>query len=132
VIALSIQYLRLANKRFAVGKPPYERYPITAFSSCSANKVHLRQQLQKLLLLMAKNLSVLHLKDCSSVSKTGRQKMVNQNFDTYSDIVAPLNQAFDNGNSYGLEYVLDELVNVKPTPANQNTVDWFGTTDYFA
>lgn len=58
--------------------------------------------------------------------------MVNQNFDTHSDIVAPMNQAFDNGNFYGLEYVLDELVSEKPSPANQNTVDWFGATDYFA
>ncbi|MDD1613971.1 MAG: hypothetical protein LUP98_04915 [Methylococcaceae bacterium] len=58
--------------------------------------------------------------------------MVNQNSDTHSDIVAPLNQAFNNGNSYGLEYVLDELVNEKPTLANQNTIDWFGATDYFA
>ncbi|MGZ5015933.1 MAG: hypothetical protein ACXV8U_09090 [Methylobacter sp.] len=58
--------------------------------------------------------------------------MVNQNFDTLSDIVAPMNQAFDNGNFYGLEYILDELVSEKPTPANQSTVDWFGATDYFA
>ena len=58
--------------------------------------------------------------------------MVNQNSDTQSDIIASMNQAFDNGNSYGLEYVLDELVSEKPTPANQNTVDWFGATDYFA
>ena len=58
--------------------------------------------------------------------------MVNQNSDTHSDIVSPLNQAFNNGNSYGLEYVLDELVNEKPALANQNTIDWFGTTDYFA
>ncbi|MDO9048509.1 MAG: hypothetical protein Q7U66_12350 [Methylobacter sp.] len=58
--------------------------------------------------------------------------MVNQNFDTHSDIIAPMNQAFDNGNFYGLEYILDQLVSEKPTPANQNTVDWFGATDYFA
>ena len=58
--------------------------------------------------------------------------MVNQNSDKLSNIVAPMNQAFDDGNFYGLEYVLDELVSVKPTPQNQNTVDWFGTTDYFA
>jgi hypothetical protein len=37
--------------------------------------------------------------------------MNNQNSDdTNSDIVAPMNQAFENGNFYGLEYVLDELV----------------------
>jgi hypothetical protein len=58
--------------------------------------------------------------------------MVNQNFDMHSDIVSPMNQAFSNGNFYGLEYILDELVSEKPTPANQNTVDWFGATDYFA
>ena len=58
--------------------------------------------------------------------------MVNQNSDTQSNIVTSMNEAFDNGNSYGLEYVLDELVSKKPTPANQNTVDWFGATDYFA
>lgn len=58
--------------------------------------------------------------------------MVNQNFDTHNDIVAPMHQAFDNGNFYGLEYIIDELVNEKPTPANQNTLDWFGATDYFA
>ena len=58
--------------------------------------------------------------------------MFNQNFDAHSDIVAPMNQAFENGNFYGLEYILDELVSEKSTTANQNTVDWFGATDYFA
>ena len=58
--------------------------------------------------------------------------MVNKNFDTHNDIIESMNQAFDNGNSYGLEYVLDELVSKKPMPANQDTVDWFGDTDYFA
>jgi hypothetical protein len=58
--------------------------------------------------------------------------MVNQNSDIHNDIVEPMNQAFDNGNFYGLEYVLDELLNKKPAPAKQNTVDWFGATDYFA
>jgi hypothetical protein len=58
--------------------------------------------------------------------------MVSQDFDTESDIVTPMNQAFDNGNFYGLEYILDELVNNKPAPAKQNPVDWFGATDYFA
>ena len=58
--------------------------------------------------------------------------MNKQNSETQSDIVAPMNQAFENGNFYGLEYVLDELINKKPAPENQNTVDWFGTTDYFA
>ena len=58
--------------------------------------------------------------------------MVNQNSDVLNDIVEPMNQAFNNGNFYGLEYVLDELVIKKPTPANQNRLDWFGATDYFA
>ena len=58
--------------------------------------------------------------------------MVTKSSDTLNDIVAPMNQAFDDGNFYGLEYVLDELVGVKPTSATQNTVDWFGATDYFA
>ena len=58
--------------------------------------------------------------------------MLNQNLENRSDIVESINKAFDNGNSYGLEYVLDELVSEKPTPADQNTVDWFGATDYFA
>lgn len=58
--------------------------------------------------------------------------MNNQNSDSNSDIVASINQAFENGNSYGLEYVLDELIKKKPAPENKNVVDWFGTTDYFA
>ncbi len=59
--------------------------------------------------------------------------MVTENSDTHSDIVDSMNEAFDNGNSYGLEYVLDELVSEKPVaPANQDAVDWFGDTDYFA
>jgi hypothetical protein len=58
--------------------------------------------------------------------------MINQNSDTSSDIVTSINEAFDNGNSYGLEYVLDELVVEKPASTNQSTVDWFGDTDYFA
>lgn len=58
--------------------------------------------------------------------------MINQNFDTENDIFALMNQAFDNGNFYGLEYVLDELVNEKTTPTNQIGIDWFGATDYFS
>jgi len=58
--------------------------------------------------------------------------MVTENSDTHNDIVESMNEAFDNGNSYGLEYVLDELVSEKPLPTNQNKVDWFGDTDYFA
>jgi hypothetical protein len=59
--------------------------------------------------------------------------MVNQDSDTNNgNIVAPMNKAFDNGNFYGLEYVLDELVRVKSRSDNQNTVDWFGAADYFA
>ena len=59
--------------------------------------------------------------------------MVNQNSNAQdSNIIESMNQAFDNGNSYGLEYVLDELVSDNPIPANQDTIDWFGDTDYFA
>jgi hypothetical protein len=58
--------------------------------------------------------------------------MINQNSDVNRDIVAPMNQAFNDGNFYGLEYVLDELVIKNPAPVNQNSVDWFGATDYFA
>lgn len=58
--------------------------------------------------------------------------MATQNSDTYNDIAASMNQAFDNGSFYGLEYILDELIIEKPTPANPNPVDWFGATDYFA
>jgi len=58
--------------------------------------------------------------------------MINQNLEAPGNIVACMNQAFDNGDFYGLEYVLDELVTEKPVPPNENTVDWFGATDYFA
>ena len=58
--------------------------------------------------------------------------MVNQNLEAPSNIVAFMNQAFDNNSFYGLEYVLDELVSEKPALVNQNAVDWFGSTDYFA
>jgi hypothetical protein len=58
--------------------------------------------------------------------------MINQNSDTHSDIFTSTDEAFDNGISYGLEYVLDELVSEKPMPAKQSTVDWFGDTDFFA
>ena len=58
--------------------------------------------------------------------------MDNRNFDTDNDIVAPMNQAFENGNFYGLEYILDELASEKPVSANQNAIDWFGATDYFS
>ena len=58
--------------------------------------------------------------------------MINQNLDASGNIVACMNQAFAKGVFYGLEYVLDELVIEKPVPANENTVDWFGATDYFA
>lgn len=58
--------------------------------------------------------------------------MANQNSDTHNDIVAPMNQAFNNGSFYGLEYVLDELDIKNPQPAVQNKIDWFGVTDYFA
>ena len=58
--------------------------------------------------------------------------MVNKNSDTHNDIIESMNEAFDNGISYGLEYVLDEFVDEKPKPANPDTIDWFGDTDYFA
>ena len=59
--------------------------------------------------------------------------MANQNSNAnYCNIIKSMNQAFDNENFYGLEYVLDVLVSEKPAPANQNTIDWFGATDYFA
>jgi hypothetical protein len=58
--------------------------------------------------------------------------MINQNLEASGNIVACMNQAFDNGDFYGLEYVLDELVTEKPVQADENTVDWFGATDYFA
>ena len=37
---------------------------------------------------------------------------------------------YDIGDFYGLEYVLDELIQERPTPENQQAVDWFGTTDF--
>ena len=63
--------------------------------------------------------------------------MINKISDNLSDIIEPMNiepmnQAFDDGNFYGLEYVLDELVKVKPMHASENAIDWFGATDYFA
>ncbi len=58
--------------------------------------------------------------------------MVNQNLEALGNLMAFMNQSFDNGNSYGLEYVLDELVIAKPKTASQIEVDWFGATDYFA
>ena len=58
--------------------------------------------------------------------------MANKNPDTNDDIIESMNEAFENGNSYGLEYVLDELVSKKPAPKNKEKVDWFGDTDYFA
>lgn len=58
--------------------------------------------------------------------------MINRNLETYNDIAAPMNQAFENGNFYGLEYILDELASEKPATTNPNTIDWFGASDYFA
>ena len=58
--------------------------------------------------------------------------MVNKNSNAPIDIATSMNEAFDNGISYGLEYVLDELASEKPAPVNQNDEDWFGATDYFA
>ncbi|MDD5277103.1 MAG: hypothetical protein PHR16_13595 [Methylovulum sp.] len=58
--------------------------------------------------------------------------MISKNIDTPdSNIIESMNQAFDNGSFYGLEYVLDEWVEKTPVPsANQNTVDWFGFRDF--
>lgn len=58
--------------------------------------------------------------------------MAIKEMDTQGDTVDSLSQGFENGIYYGLEYVLDELVNEQPKPANPNTVDWFGSSDYFA
>ncbi len=59
--------------------------------------------------------------------------MVKENSNKSDDIIESMNEAFDNDNPYGLEYVLDELVIDKPeAPENQDAVDWFGATDYFA
>ena len=59
--------------------------------------------------------------------------MVKENSHVSNDIIESMNEAFDNDNPYGLEYVLDELEIDKPeAPANQDAVDWFGATDYFA
>ncbi len=59
--------------------------------------------------------------------------MVDSNSDAYDDIAAPMNQAFDNGSFYGLEYILDELANEKTASnAKQEPLDWFGASDYFA
>lgn len=58
--------------------------------------------------------------------------MISKNTDTPdSNIIESMNQAFDNGSFYGLEYVLDEWVEKTPaSSANQNTVDWFGFSDF--
>ncbi|MDO9105873.1 MAG: hypothetical protein Q7U57_13045 [Methylovulum sp.] len=59
--------------------------------------------------------------------------MLNQNSDAqHSNIIESINQAFGTGSFYGLEYVLDELAREQPLPLKQNTVDWFGATDFFA
>lgn len=57
--------------------------------------------------------------------------MINQNYDTNGgNIIESMNQAFDNGSFYGLEYVLDEWVSKTPAPINQHQVDWFGFWDF--
>ncbi|GAB6142123.1 hypothetical protein JCM14076_28520 [Methylosoma difficile] len=43
-----------------------------------------------------------------------------------------VNQAFNHGICYGLEYVLDELATEEPDPEIFANVDWFGASDYFA
>jgi len=57
--------------------------------------------------------------------------MINQNHDTNdSNIIECMNQAFDNGNFYGLEYVLDEWMSKTPVSVNQSQLDWFGFLDF--
>ncbi len=60
--------------------------------------------------------------------------MINQNTNrAYSDIIESMNQAFDNGSFYGLEYVLDEWAEKAPViSANQDPVDWFGFRDFLS
>ncbi|MGZ5052977.1 MAG: hypothetical protein ACXWF8_19190 [Methylobacter sp.] len=59
--------------------------------------------------------------------------MFDPNSNAYDDIAAPMNQAFDNSSFYGLEYILDELNKEKSAPQqNQDALDWFGASDYFA
>ena len=58
--------------------------------------------------------------------------MTNQNDTNNTNFIESMNQAFDNGNFYGLEYVLDELVAKTQIPANTNTIDWFGFFDFVA
>lgn len=60
--------------------------------------------------------------------------MIEQIPDTnHSDILESMNQAFDNGSFYGLEYVLDEwAVNTLASTTNQSTVDWYGFLDFLA
>lgn len=56
--------------------------------------------------------------------------MVNQIRDANDcDIIESMNEAFDNGNFYGLEYVLDEWLVKSPASANQNTVEWLDFVD---
>lgn len=56
--------------------------------------------------------------------------MNNQNPDTNNaNIIESMNEAFNNGSFYGLEYVLDEWVVKTPTPVNQHQIDWFGFWD---
>ncbi len=50
-----------------------------------------------------------------------------------SDIIESMNQAFENGCFYGLEYVLDEWIEKMPVvPDRQDTVDWFGFGDFLS
>lgn len=62
-----------------------------------------------------------------------KANMLDSNSNTYNDIAAPMNLAFDNGNFYGLEYILDELTKEKSAPKQTpEALDWFGASDYFA
>jgi hypothetical protein len=58
-------------------------------------------------------------------------EMVSQNNVQSGNIVDSMNQAFDNGSFYGLEYVLDELVQQVPAARQDAAVDWFGFLDGF-
>ena len=58
--------------------------------------------------------------------------MVSQSADVQGgNIIDSMNQAFNNGSFYGLEYVLDELVDAVPAVPKQSAVDWFGFWDFF-
>lgn len=58
--------------------------------------------------------------------------MVSQNIGVQGgNIIESMNQAFDNGSFYGLEYVLDELIAETSVAKKDSTIDWFGFWDSF-